>query len=512
MSPQRHANADTPKTRSVKRILVFMATSTRSLIDPARAALPALRGAVKYALRTDPADGHERVVKARVFVAGYQLEAGIELGTWTFTVDAVGTSQFSFGWPDPKPDYIPGDYTALGDWLSQALREDPPDSVDSTVLIVWGHGAGVAIDPQFIDALKKNARPQGGNCAKPAVDIVVLDSCLMASIELAHEFRPLTRYLIASQTLVSLEPGGSPGVNLGEIASAFLAEDAWRAAGESPSTSTHRHVSAAANGIVNIIGDSRSGAQQLTLFQLESLGEIGNHGALPADKLTSLSVGELLGLFSTRLIDAVEDSNEQPRLLEAFRRAAFLRVRQFVDLQDLARQVHLRSRSVPLQRVALALAHALEPSAGGFIVRNRTVVAAGLERRRFSGVTIYCPWFLADTDVLAAPAINVLADHDAYRRLDCPRETQWAEFVLGSLFEATLAERQAQDAPREGFPGHAAAPCCWFQHGQCCCRHTGLHAVTERARLWDNKPSGTASGPRGGSIVVFGSPTYDDAF
>jgi hypothetical protein len=304
-------------------------------------------------------------------------------------------------------------------------------------------------------------------------DLIVLDSCLMAAAELAFEFREVTSLLIASETFVE-----RPGMNLGLSIAEYLSGTEF---GSIVGTSrivvdTSRPLERAVEGakrIIDLAGALRTGASQMTLFRLRpqvAQQETSTHdpgSALPfpavmfwstfirpqkrheeGSAYRSPSAAEALqrclcpndsflgygwfGLFwaFTQLIRwASADADEYPRIVAAFRRTVYGKARQFLDLKDLARQVHQYSRLRPLQIIALELMRELEEHDSGFIVRSRALTD-GKDKARYGGVSIYCPWFRAEQP----GEYDSLVDHDVYRQLALPKQSNWAGFVLGPLY------------------------------------------------------------------------------
>jgi hypothetical protein len=478
------------KQARVKKILVFMATSTPKLIDLARSAQVALRGALSRAWSADPDyKAKNKRVEAHVLVHGYQVEEGSELGSTEYTF-TLGDTGVVWDWPTGEVDlnYVPGDVSVLEQWVSTRLG-DAGDALDSSLLVIWGHGQGIGnglVLPQVLAAGvpraglvniggfgdSQLARSLDRALDKHKLDVLVFDSCLMAGVELAYEFRDVARYLVASQTFVNTAPGGPPGLNVGAAVRAFIAKDAWLTAppvekDKQAAQQTDRLLEGA-TGIVDLIGEMKSGAQQLTLFRLEDLSDEEFEGddapteewlrqarenpinvLKLSDELQKrlkgpgrIRIAGLIKLFA-RLLRVGADDGERERVLVAFRRASFTRARQFLDLRDLARQVHQFTRHPALQIVALALINELEPADDGFVVRHRAAVRFE-DRSRFNGVSIYCPFFGARIASGPDPTFDVIVDHDSYRDLALSSKTGWPDFVLGQLFEATAAEREPQ--------------------------------------------------------------------
>lgn len=488
-------------TTQVKRILVFMATSTPRLIDTARAAIVTLREGLSkvYQRNKDAVDSGAQRVEVYVRVHGHQVEGDVEQDSTEFKLLLSRQWQPAspVRWSRPVPSevvdlaYIPGDVSAIGQWVRKRMED--AQGLDSTMLVVWGHGEGVGsrlnvpLDegvgvrgsgpdavarPGLLNVAGLPDRPLAAALADAItsadarpLDLLVFDSCLMAGAELAFEFRKVAEFIVASQAFVGTGPG-APGLNLGAVVQAFAQNRtcpaSQRVSAKKRDQERRRRVRAAGRDILDLIGETRSGAQQLTLFQLQADAASDLAGRIP-DLLRTLkdvvdnprpdevirgcaSFEELFWLFARLLCQGSANPAERQRILIAFQEASYGPARQFLDLQDLARQVQQVSRFPALQHVAHALTEVLKPQEDddqdSLIVDRR----AGLrleEKQRVSGVTVYCPWFEADPDS-DPPAFDVLVDHDSYRALELPLLTGWADFVLGPLYDATAGERQRQ--------------------------------------------------------------------
>lgn len=500
----------------VKKILVYMSTSTRALIDPARAAQVALRGALERALHDDRSTDDyfkngKRRIEVSILVHGYQVDTGPELGATEFRYElgTGGINPTSLGGVASEFSFIPGDPSVLTPWIRARLQPGTGE-IDSVALILWGHGQGIGTDlllPRPADARPGIARPSFINIGgfgdralaqaiedawlKPGLDdarapverldLLVFDSCLMAGIELAYEFQGIARYLIASQSFVNTAPGGPPGLNLGAVAGAFVQPDAWPKAGVPPNVAGRRRdevtgarLMEASTEIVNLIGDTRSGAQQLTLFQLDALEDAPREpddddtqtflerlaaetNPQNREKLFCERVGRrassgrfrvdgLMAMFTRVLREVSTIAAERERILFALRGASFTHARQFLDLRDVVRRIHRFSRHPLLQLLALALINELEPQADGFIVFHRAALPFR-DKPRIGGVAVYCPWFAAQPTAGDEPAFDVVVDHDEYQFLAFNQASTWSSFALGNLYEATAPERRPRQTP-----------------------------------------------------------------
>jgi hypothetical protein len=509
-------------TTQVKKILIYMAASRRELQALASKALENLRESLRTARQADRKAGKTfaraggRVVEVHGLVHGYQLEGGDGFGSSRFSITLHDDLLMPLA-SDSKLSFIPGDETEVAEWVTDSLSTEKGESLDSTMLVFWGHGSGVGTTltvPRSVPSGSSNVairRPclmNIGGLKDGALvrelsdqvpprrdtkrfDILVFDSCLMAGAELAFEYRDLASYVVASQALVEAAPGGAPGLNMGEVLTAFLKEAAWRGP-----DGARGDVAGAATDIAELVGDGRSGAEQLTVFALAEsrwdgacaakvraaadewlsqhrldlenaelrarnieLLQGGKRERKPADrprilraaellkdKAKDLGVPGLLLLFARLLTEASFEPAERQRILLAFRGASFRGARQFLDLRDLARQVHQICQNRLLQLVALALFSELGPREDGFVLAHRAAVPLR-EKGRLSGVSIYCPWFRARGTDAEPHTFDVSIDHARYRRLNLPETTGWADFVFGPLFEATAEERKVTAPP-----------------------------------------------------------------
>lgn len=531
-----------------RRVLVFMNVSTPDLVEPARAAKTALESALKSYFDHNRTPDDQQT-KVRVLVHGYQLQDQTEIDSVVYRYDCDGGG-LTISWrPDQCAPYLPGDPQALFRFARQGFNE-PAFGPWRCMLVLWGHGQGVAgrltpsldalgggpralpprvdrpsllnfgelPDQTIADGLEKELARQEKEPGKsphgcltqtaeqralrpPRFDIVVFDSCLMATIEQAYQYREVADYLIASQTFV-----GRPGLNLGAAVVEYLkvridepglevaeyqAKSAPSRQGTPISSLTKPAVIDAAKNIVNLAGDLKSGADQLTLLRLTGIPEgaaqrhsgLARHGhgflrsaveRVRTDECGSLANFDamsvltplvdfpsgraprgqedfapeaferrpwlgLLWAFAHLLRSATGDRRENPRILAAFQRTRYLRVRQFLDLRDLARQVHLYSRFVPLQLVALELVRELQQNDDGPVVLWRALVS-DKQRERMGGVSVYCPWF----EARGYEEVDAVVDHAAYEALDLNTTTCWSGFVLGPTYAQTRLATSAR--------------------------------------------------------------------
>jgi cysteine peptidase C11 family protein len=536
--------------------------------------------------------GADRAVQIDGLVHGYQTGGALEVGSSRFSYRLDGTLDVT-GLQGPTTlGFVPGDETMISEWVREALSPEKArkgELLDSTMLIFWGHGAGIGTTLTLPESAPGQTAPEavphpgllniGGlkdgalarhlsetlrtverdGCGR--IGVLVFDSCLMSGVELAYEYRELADYVVASQSLVETAPGGPPGLNLGEVVTAFLKDSTWGPLPRDPRADLRD----AATQIAHLVGDRRSGAQQLTAFGVQAqyrgsedgtpswlrpairwleehalereseflleqirFARLGNGkvpalqpmfvraaAALEASK-RALGIDGLLWLFARLLNEASFDPGERDRILVAFRNTAYRNVRQFLDLRDLASQVLQSSQNRLLQLVALALMAELTPGNESFVVAHR--LAAPLEEKvRLSGVSIYCPWFRARNAPGAPHVFDVTIDHARYRKLDLPRITGWADFVFGPLFERTSAERSTNGPPASRPHGRGPRHECVLDRlveclcgSGCACgseAHGGAVADAAGRVLGEGKPSGPLVDGKPSGPLLDGKPS-----
>lgn len=538
----------------VKKILVFMSTTSRNLIDRARDAQARVRAALQAARNADKETGghfaaRRREVEVHVLVHGFQTEGATEMGSMEINLTVCREGHIADGVEPSAPTFIPGDSSVVGKWASEKLAVREGRTIDSTMLVFWGHGLGVATTLTLPTHLPADPSPVRGpglanigglhdhdliqSLTDHKIDLLVFDSCLMAGVELACEYSSLARYLVASQTLVETAPGGPPGLNLGQVVATFVGESAWCADAEE----RDRTLREAAASMADLVGETQSGAQQLTVFDLSRclvspestereiraahtwLSQIQAQPPGPRPDIVNavthlhalvrahngapapLGVVGLLWLFTNLLTQASTQPTECERIKLAFRGTVFGRARQLLDLRDLAFQVHQVCQEPRLQMAALALFNELTSKRDGFVVAHRATLTME-EKLRVGGVSIYCPWFTVPAERVEGP-FNVTIESGRYHALAMPSMTDWAAFVYGPMFEATAADRRWTPAPAtheaDGFATVLARLI--RELSGCTC---GEEGGSERDRAWSGslgKPSrGSLGKPSGGSL------------
>jgi len=533
------------------KVLVFMDVGSPNLVDASAQAQASILTALKQIARHV-----KRRLFVRVLVHGYQTQNAVEIDSKLLYFDrdplpqpqppppppaAAAEAHHGLSWggtDDRRAPAFTADGEALKAFVMASLAEVPPGEDPNhpppfrTLLFLWGHGEGVGnrlerahdaggsavrlpasvagagllgcggAEESPLRKLRAIPQPDDRNGQpRPVFDLLVFDSCLMATSELAFECKDLSRFVIASQSFV-MRPGLSLGRSIAEYLvaidnSVLLQVDrdarpalgATRAKGEhAPSEPGKDPVLDAAKAVIDTAGELHSGADQLTLFRVEkqvtdagplqahealsrwivvSLAAIdgtspraprpqpGNHGPYQPPNVweplvdsfqSALSTNYpsygVFAAFSHLLRWASADEDEYPRILVAFENALYVKVRQFLDLKDLARQIYHYSRLTPLRIVALELMRELEERDDGFVVRWRATIGED-DKKRYGGVSVYCPWFEAH----GSEEFDGVVEHDVYRALDLPHLTGWAGFVLGSMYEVTAGERE-RDARR----------------------------------------------------------------
>ena len=319
------------------KILVFMDVSSPDLVDAAAQA----QASIVTALRN--LEGVKRRVFVRVLVHGYQSENAVEIDSRLLRFDRPHDApKEALVWGsnnECRAPVVPADGEALRQFVIQSLLEPTADDTKATkgkkakdeaiprpfrsVLFLWGHGEGVGnrleraegskgasserlpasvVGTSLLGARSSDCSalrmlrdvPAHLNWRGPIFDLIVFDSCLMATAELAFECRDLSRFVIASQSFVM-----RPGLRLGTSVAEYLATIEHSAllqphgkggpqagAPRVPPTSDASAVGTttrrladypigidpgldAAKAIIDTAGDLHSGADQLSLFRVQ---------------------------------------------------------------------------------------------------------------------------------------------------------------------------------------------------------------------------------------------------
>jgi hypothetical protein len=336
------------------------------------------------------------------------------------------------------PARRPTPFQDLCDFVAWADENFPGEQ---RMLIVWGHSRGVGIDlvgprgevpgmdppavrppigPALVDphpdaltfqnllkigTLFKELSEQaatGGRSQRKAspnpLELLGLDSCYMSSIEFAHALRGDVERLVAAQSYIR-----SAGWNYAEILG-YLRE--------------HEDASPAdlANAIVDHVDKLDDGT---TLAHLD---------------LTSGKPQAVVDAFAA-LVKALRSRADDPVAAEVLgillKRVAYLKVRQFLDLEDLCEQVRAFFGG-QIGVAATAVLNALST----LVVRAR---AKGRAAGLLNGVSVYYDGVSAEPPLGgAAPDADAVVDLQAYRQLEFDKTTGWMNLVA-SIERATSA-------------------------------------------------------------------------
>jgi len=113
---------------------------------------------------------------------------------------------------EQQPQANMGEADTLADFLRFCTENYP---AEKKMALFWNHGGGSVAGAEFdanyyFDALTLDEFHKAFeavytlDAAAPPIDVVGFDACLMATIDVAHTFRDVGRYLVASE---ELEPG-----------------------------------------------------------------------------------------------------------------------------------------------------------------------------------------------------------------------------------------------------------------------------------------------------------------
>jgi|CXWL01.1.fsa_nt_gi hypothetical protein len=510
---------ETPPEECDWLVLIYMDIGGPELIEPAKAELFELVAA----LVKQPGAAPSECVQVVVQTTGLLLDGRNTRGTRRYRIAGGQLKDLSprvkgrkYGEREeaaanpPPPDPFAGDYdyplsTAqslksliLDGWRQTQVR------ARRKMLIIWGHGAGVGsgldlttvptrtpadqvpsktLQPWSIhnfgltgmtsrrltasvEGILSRDKQRPGDGPQPAMnattstvveeallkagaeikkgeifDLIIFDSCFLSSAEMAFEVRRLTRYFIASQGTV-----GFPTLDLTRILHAMQGRG-----------TTDEDLLELGRIIVDQALDVDSGAVGLSLFRCS----VENWGDPPWDFLQcfrSLVAALRLAIWIPELRSDIR---------QAFEAAAWVEVRQFVDVVDLAVRLQRCRQPGPapsaeeypldsdLYKKLTRFEHELHQSLrrelteaaenlvnllatpNGFLAYHQSRrVPAGQEQ----GISIYLPWFRS-----SAGGANVKVDPSTYSSLDLNVYSRWSDFIYAISPEDTQADVSAEE-------------------------------------------------------------------
>jgi len=497
-------------------VLIYMDISGPELVEPAKAEIFELLAANFDAPGDLPATASVQVI---VQTTGFLLDGRSSRGTRRYRIADGRLIDLSprevgakFGERESlqslPPDPFRGEFNypistgqSLDALVFDGWKSGAPKA-KRRMLILWGHGAGVGvgldlttlspssnfddslpldfqaiaarfraqdlasrskwISPQYIP-LQKPQRPgqerqpginamtsavieeamgrAGVNLEKDRFDVVVFDSCFLSSAEMAFQVRKITRYFVASQGMI-----GFPTLDLTRVLRSIQARGLEEA-----------DLLELGKSIVDQALDASSSAVGLSLFRCHVEG----WGDPPWDfmlRLRGLVAALRFGIWIPELREDIR---------EAFRAAAFVEVRQFVDVVDLAvrlqkcreprrpapikytpidselfRQVDSFERDIceklssEIRLTARNLVNLLA-TPNGFLAYHQS---RRLPTAAEQGISIYVPWFRSE-----AGGANAKVDPDIYANLDLSRYSRWPDFIYSVSPEDTEADVAAEE-------------------------------------------------------------------
>ena len=297
---------------------------------------------------------------------------------------------------------------ALESFMKTALEDPGVPAValadpSYTMLVLWGHAYDFAFGRSAtrfgIDALDYAELARVLNTVTKdgrKLDIIAFDSCSIATLEIAYQFAPYARYLIASQIGIPLpgwpydrvfdrlaEPLGAAMDPL-ELGSYVVRRYCERYPSQQPVSLSHLDLAQA--GSLSVLTDRLASALAIAMDQDEKEQEL---------------VSQLFMLAQT--------ADGQP----------------FVDVAALCRLLVRDSGDADVQAAAKALGDAvLAPVAPAYGPRAPFVIENGfnsIETAGLSGVSLYAPNVAPNHDFAAASPF--------YEKLAFARDTLWRDLV-----------------------------------------------------------------------------------
>ncbi len=235
---------------------------------------------------------------------------------------------------------------------------------DNLVLVMWGHGAGWrGLCPDGYDLLTlpelRSALYMCGETLGECVDILVLDVCSGATLELAYEVKDYADILVASQIVVPSE-----GLPYMETMNALAAD---------PTQTTDDFAIAIADGYIEWATYGSAYSTSMTVFDLDTVGAV------------AANLGELarLGIGYDRLFH--EES------LGALQASEYSDEAWYIDVASAGAAVCDADLPPEMKHSALEMARSL----GSAVMFHETVAAGGLtdgvDLNMTFGLTVHLP-------------------------------------------------------------------------------------------------------------------------
>jgi hypothetical protein len=304
---------------------------------------------------------------------------------------------------------------ALRDFVTSSLWSSNQEGAQAgakpnTMLVLWGHAYDFTFGPAAtrfgIDALDygeiAGVLSEVTNKGQNKLDIVAFDACAIATLEIAYQFEPFAKYLVASQ--IGVPRPGFPYKRAFERLAAPLR---------------------------NGTAVSDLDASQLGSYIVRRYCEAYQSSELPVS-LSHLDLRQVrpLAALTDQLASALaiameQDESEQALVSEVFRLAQTLDEQPFVDVASLSRLLFRFSGDDEVRAAAKALGDAvLAPVAPVRGRRTPFVIENGfnsIETAGLSGVSLYAPNVAPNHDFAAAGPF--------YEKLAFARETLWRDLV-----------------------------------------------------------------------------------
>jgi hypothetical protein len=304
-------------------------------------------------------------------------------------------------------------------------------------LVLWGHGLGVGHFARMVSSQADSVydgfdglhvREAAGALEKFAalrgtkLEILGFDACLMSAAELAHEVRDSVEYMVSSQVTLPVETGWpyepiltrlrrSPGLTPGRFAT-LIVDDVVR---------------------------SYRPQDNVTQTMIDTQGSECFTAAFKA--------------LTAALTAAIGDDKGLRAVRKAIHKTAHSEVREFLDVEDLCRQLR---RHAPTRAVRQAAAQVL--SALPQLVRAHK--RKGRRVSRLHGASVYCRNVPDTPDTLSVVVRKdqqrrnpdesrlVSLTDDRYRKLQFAKDTGWPAFM--DRLETRLGSIRRPRRPRRG--------------------------------------------------------------
>jgi hypothetical protein len=345
-------------------VMVYMAADTENAL-PWEQDINELEAA-------DQADGTNIVVLLDPDGLGDSRLLRIEHDDNYFDPTIVSTDLEDDGAVIPSSDEVnTGSPATLRDFIVYSSSTYPADNL---VLVMWGHGAGWrGLCPDGLDLLTlpelRSALLMSSEAIGRAIDLVVLDTCSGATLELAYEIEGLSDLLVASEVLVP-----STGLPYMQIIDTI----AW-----DPSQSTRDFAESLVERYIGWSSNVTTYSTSMGVFDLEKVDGVVES----LDRLSLLGAG-YDRLFHEQVVSAIHESEYSEDSWN-------------LDTERIGAAICAFDLPADLKHSALLLAQAHQSCVVRYQTTNEEGSIDGIDVGKTSGLSLHAPSDAAEDEAYA---------------------------------------------------------------------------------------------------------------